>query len=109
MAEFEHLPNDYEDERAHHLCRRPHDVLAGWAVVAITLLVMVMGFGIERVSGIHCHEVHMPGCVIGTVAGSIAPTAEAGATSLAEEIGMVARLQEHDLGRAKPTEGQSGK
>ena len=91
MAEFDTLLNDYDDERAHHLCNRPHDALAGWAVVAFVLLVAVVGFGVERVGAVRCTGAAAQGCVIGAIVGSVAPAAQAGSVSLAEEIGMVAQ------------------
>jgi hypothetical protein len=94
MAEFENLPNDYEDERAHHLCRRPHDVLAGWTIVAVALIFAVMGFGIERISGVHCSGPGMQRCMIGAVAVSDAPKVEARSAPLAEEVGMAPRRHE---------------
>lgn len=93
MAEFDILPNDYEYERAHRLCNRPHDVLAGWAVVVFVLLVAVVGFGVERVGAMRCIGAAVQGCVIDAIAGSVAPVAQAGSVSLADEIGMAAPRQ----------------
>jgi hypothetical protein len=94
MAEFDNLPNDYDDERAHRLCNRPHDALAGWAVVAFVLLVAVVGFGVERVGAMRCTGAAVQGCVIGAIAGSVAPAAQAGSVSLADEIGIAPRQRQ---------------
>jgi hypothetical protein len=90
MAEFDNLPNDYEDARAHHHCNRPNDVLAGWVVVILVLVVAVIGFGIDRIGTMQCAGAPVQGCVTSAIAGSVAPAAQAGTASLAEEIGMVA-------------------